>query len=160
MAVAYGTLSNVNQVTTTTTVAGTQSAAAPATVSFVANQVLAGSSVQGSGLDRVSGIVAARSGDTLAVEDATLVSAAGLETFLGGTTTVLMGANTLVTVFGQGGTQLNSTLQVSVGSAIDALPEWPLSSQRTQRYWMPAPVTCAWTPPRHRASSPHKAPVP
>ena len=120
IAVAYGTLSNVNQVTTTTTVAGTQSAAAPATVSFVANQVLAGSSVQGSGLDRVSGIVAARSGDTLAVEDATLVSAAGLETFLGGTTTVLMGANTLVTVFGQGGTQLNSTLQVSVGSAIDA----------------------------------------
>jgi hypothetical protein len=74
----------------------------------------------GSGLDRVSGIVAARSGDTLAVEDATLVGAAGLETFLGGTTTVLMGANTLVTVVGQGGTQLNSTLQVSVGSAIDA----------------------------------------
>ena len=31
-----------------------------------------------------------------------------------------MGANTSVTVFGQGGTQLNSTLQVSVGSAIDA----------------------------------------
>src|SRR3984957_11952773 len=120
LAVAYGTLTNVNQITTTTTVTGAQSAATPTTVSFVANQVLAGSSVQGSGLDRVSGIVAARSGDTLAVEDATLVSAAGLETFLGGTTTVLMGANTVVTVFGQGGTQLNSTLQVSVGSAIDA----------------------------------------
>jgi hypothetical protein len=120
LAVAYGTLTNVNQITTTTTVTGSQSAATPTTVSFIANQVLAGSSVQGSGLDRVSGIVAARSGDTLAVEDATLVSAAGLETFLGGTTTVLMGANTLVTVFGQGGTQLNSTLQVSVGSAIDA----------------------------------------
>ena len=120
LAVAYGTLTNVNQITTTTTVTGSQSAATPATVSFIANQVLAGSSVQGSGLDRVSGIVAARSGDTLAVEDATLVSAAGLETFLGGTTTVLMGANTVVTVFGQGGTQLNSTLQVSVGSAIDA----------------------------------------
>ena len=91
LAVAYGTLTNVNQITTTTTVTGAQSAATPTTVSFVANQVLAGSSVQGSGLDRVSGIVAARSGDTLAVEDATLVSAAGLETFLGGTTTVLHG---------------------------------------------------------------------
>src|ERR1700722_4923087 len=120
LAVAYGALTNVNQITTTTTVTGTQSAATPATVSFIANQILAGSSVQGSGLDRVSGIVAARSGDTLAVEDATLVSAAGLETFLGGTTTVFMGANTVVTVFAQGGTQLNSTLQVSVGSAIDA----------------------------------------
>src|ERR1700722_3474380 len=120
LAVAYGTLTNVNQITTTTTVTGTQNAATPATVSFIANQILAGSSVQGSGLDRVSGIVAARSGDTLAVEDATLVSAAGLETFLGGTTTVFMGANTVVTVFAQGGTQLNSTLQVSVGSAIDA----------------------------------------
>jgi hypothetical protein len=120
LAVAYGTLTNVNQITTTTTVTGTQSAATPTTVSFLANQVLAGSSVRGSSLDRVSGIVAARSGDTLAVEDATLVSADGLETFLGGTTTVFMGANTVVTVFGQGGTQLNSTLQVSVGSAIDA----------------------------------------
>lgn len=120
LAVAYGTLTNVNQTTTTTTVTGTQSAAVPATVSFVASQILTGSSVQGSGLDRVSGVVAARSGNTLAVEDATLVSAAGVETFLGGTTTVFMGANTLVTVFGQGGTQLNSTLQVSVGSVIDA----------------------------------------
>jgi hypothetical protein len=120
LAVVYGTLTNVNQIAATTTVTGTQSAATPNTVSFLANQVLAGSSVQGSGLDRVTGIVAARSGDTLAVEDATLVGAAGLETFLGGTTTVLMGANTVVTVFGQGGTQLNSTLQVSVGSAIDA----------------------------------------
>ncbi len=120
LAVAYGTLTNVNQITTTTTVTGAQSTATPTTVSFIASQVLAGSSVQGSGLDRVSGVVAARSGDTLAVEDATLVSAAGCDTFLGGTTTVLMGANTVVTVFGQGGTQLNSTLQVSVGSAIDA----------------------------------------
>ncbi|MHB8477808.1 MAG: beta strand repeat-containing protein [Steroidobacteraceae bacterium] len=131
LTVAYGILANDNQITLTTTAGGTQSiattaaggtqsSATPNTVSFFANQVLAGSSVQGSGLDRVSGIVAARSGNTLAVEDATLVSAAGIETFLGGTTTVLMSANTLVTVFGQGGTQLNSTLQVSVGSAIDA----------------------------------------
>jgi hypothetical protein len=131
LAVAYGTLTNVNQITTTTTVTGTQSAATPATVSFVATQVLAGSSVQGSGLDRVSGVVAARSGNTLAVEDATLVSAAGVETFLSGTTTVFMGANTVVTVFGQGGTQLNSTLQVSVGSAIDAFGVATLESADT-----------------------------
>jgi hypothetical protein len=117
-AIAYGTLANVDPVATTT-VSG-QTSATPATVSFVASQVLAGGSVQGSGLDRVSGTVAARSGGTLALEDATLVGADGLETFLGGTTTVLMGANTLVTVFGQGGTQLNDTQQVSVGSVIDA----------------------------------------
>jgi hypothetical protein len=118
LAIAYGTLTNVDAVVTTTTVG--QTSATPATVSFVASQVLAGGSVQGSGLDRVSGVVAARSGGTLALEDATLVGDDGLETFIGGTTTVLMGANTLITVFGQGGTQLNDTQQVSVGSVIDA----------------------------------------
>jgi hypothetical protein len=116
-AIAYGTLANVDPVATTT--ASGQTSATPATVSFVASQVLAGGSVQGA-LDRVSGTVAARSGGTLALEDATLVGADGLETFIDGTTTVLMGANTVVTVFGQGGTQLNDAQQVSVGSVIDA----------------------------------------
>jgi hypothetical protein len=129
LAIAYGTLSNVNPVATTT--ASGQTSATPATVSFVASQVLAGGSVQGSGLDRVSGTVAARSGDTLALEDATLVGADGLETFIGGTTTVLMGANTLVTVFGQGGTQLNDALQVSVGSVIDAFGVASVASSDT-----------------------------
>jgi hypothetical protein len=113
----YCTLASANQATTTT--AGGQNTA-PATVTFFADQILAGSSVQVSGLDRVSGIVAARSGNTLAVEDATMVGADGSDTFIGGTTTVLIGSNTLVTVFGQGGTQVNSPQQISVGSAIDA----------------------------------------
>jgi hypothetical protein len=129
LAIAYGTLTNVDPVATTT--ASGQTSATPATVSFVASQVLAGGSVQGSGLDRVSGTVAARSGGTLALEDATLVSADGLETFIGGTTTVLMGANTLVTVFGQGGTQLNDALQVSVGSVIDAFGVASVASSDT-----------------------------
>ena len=70
----------------------------------------------------MSGIVLARSGDIVAVEDATLVGADGTDTFLGGTTTVILGPNTLVTVFGQGGggTVLNGPQQVSVGSTIDA----------------------------------------
>ncbi len=129
LAIAYGTLTNIDPVATTT--ASGQTGATPATVSFVASQVLAGGSVQGSGLDRVSGTVAARSGGTLALEDATLVGADGLETFIGGTTTVLMGANTLVTVFGQGGTQLNDALQVSVGSAIDAFGVASVASSDT-----------------------------
>src|SRR5450631_2108979 len=112
LAVAYGTLA-----TQTTTAGGTQSTA-PATVAFFADQILAGSSVEATGLDRVSGIVTARSGSTLAIEDATMVGADGRATFIGGTTTVLMGANTLVTVFGQGGTQINSPQQVSVGATI------------------------------------------
>ena len=114
LAVAYGTLA------TQTTTAGATQSTAPATVAFFADQILAGSSVEATGLDRVSGIVTARSGNTLAIEDATMVGADGRDTFIGGTTTVLMGANTLVTVFGQGGTQINSPQQVSVGSTIDA----------------------------------------
>ncbi len=90
------------------------------TVTFTAAQVLAGGSVQGSGLDRISGIVSGRSGNTLSIEDGTLVYAAGGETFIAGTTTVNMGPNTVVTVFGQGGAEINSTLAVSVGSTIDA----------------------------------------
>ncbi len=42
------------------------------TVNFSASQVLAGSSVQGEGFDRVSGIVTGRSGDTLTIDEGTL----------------------------------------------------------------------------------------
>ena len=109
-AVAYTTMTAANSATTTT-----------ASALFTATQVLAGSSVQAAGLeDRVSGIVLARSGGIVAIEDATLVGADGTDTFLGGTTTVIMGPNTLVTVFGQGGTEINGPQQVSVGSVIDA----------------------------------------
>jgi len=122
LTVAYGTLTATDATTTeaTTTVDGTEETTTSTTVTFSATQVLAGSSVQGAGLDRISGTVAARSGNTLAIEDGTLVTADGSEIFIGGTTTVNMGPNTLVTVYGQGGSETNSLQQVSVGSVIDA----------------------------------------
>jgi hypothetical protein len=121
-AVAYGTMTAANSATTTSAAASaTTTTASPTGELFTATQVLAGSSVQAAGLeDRVSGIVLARSGGIVAIEDATLVGADGTDTFLGGTTTVIMGPNTLVTVFGQGGTEINGPQQVSVGSVIDA----------------------------------------
>jgi hypothetical protein len=120
VAVAYGTLATADATTTTTSADGTQTTATSTNVTFAATQVLAGSSVQGSGLDRVSGVVAARSATTLSIEDGTLVAADGTETFLGGTTIVTMSANTLVTVFGQSVPEINGPQQVSVGSSIDA----------------------------------------
>jgi len=118
LTVVYGTLASVDAVTTATS--GTTGAATSTNVSFIAAQVLAGGSVQGAGLDRVSGIVSARSGNTLAIEDATLIGNDGSDTFIGGTTFVNIGPNTLVTEFGQGTLQANSPQQISVGSSIDA----------------------------------------
>lgn len=118
LAVAYGTLTTAQQ-STTTTAAGTASTASTSLVTFTATQVLAGSSVQGSGLDRVTGIVSARNGNTLAVEDCTLVANDGTETFLPGTTFVLLSPATAVTVLGQYG-EIATAQQVSVGSSIDA----------------------------------------
>jgi hypothetical protein len=126
MAVAYGTLTTDQSITTTTagaasttTVYGTASTTTTsAKVTFTATQVVAGSSVQGGGLDRVTGIVSARIGNTLSVEDAALLANDGTETFLGGTTFVILGPDTHVTVFGQ--STVNNPQQVSVGSSIDA----------------------------------------
>lgn len=119
LTVAYGALVTADA-TTTTTVNGVASTSTSSNVSFTASQVLAGSSVQGGGLDRVSGVVAGRSGNTLIVADATLVGDDGVEAFIGGTTTVNLDAATLVTVFGQGAGEFNTLQQISVGSAIDA----------------------------------------
>jgi hypothetical protein len=119
LTVAYGTLASSDAITTTTTADGTTSSSSSTNVTFTATQVLAGSSVQGAGLDRVSGIVSARSGDTLSVEDATLVANDGTESFIGGTTFINVGPNTLVTEFGQDITEI-SPQQISVGSSIDA----------------------------------------
>jgi hypothetical protein len=119
LTVAYGTLTSTNAVTTATS-GGTSSTTTATNVIFTAAQVLAGGSVQGAGLDRVSGIVSARSGNTLALEDATLVGNDGSDTFIGGTTFVNLGPGTLVTVFGQLAPQTNSPQQISVGSTIDA----------------------------------------
>jgi hypothetical protein len=68
----------------------------------------------------VSGIVSARNGTTLTIEDATLIGIDGANTFLPGTATVQVSANTVVTVAGQGVAQANSIAQISVGSSIRA----------------------------------------
>ena len=120
--VAYGTLTAADQIVTTNTdgVTSTTSGGGSSTVTFLATQILAGSSVQGSGLDRVSGVVLARSGDALAVEDGTLIANDGTVSFIAGTTTVIMGANTLITAVGPNSAGINGLQQVSVGSVIDA----------------------------------------
>jgi hypothetical protein len=119
LTVAYGVLVTADA-TTTTTVNGVASTSTSSNVSFTASQVLAGSSVQGGGLDRVSGVVAGRSGNTLVLADATLIGNDGVEAFVGGATTVDLDPATLVTVFGQGEGEFNTLQQISVGSAIDA----------------------------------------
>jgi hypothetical protein len=129
LAVTYGTLTSSSTTSTTDngvsttepdgTVSSTVSTTT-STVTFAASQVLAGSSVQGSGFDRVTGVVTARSGNTLGIEDATLIANDGSNSFIPGTTVVNLGANTLVTVFGQNTATFISPLQISVGSTIDA----------------------------------------
>jgi hypothetical protein len=119
---ATGTDTTTTTGTTTTdatdTTTGTVSAST--NVSFTASQVLAGSSVQGSGFDRVSGIVTARSGNVLTIEDGTLLANDGSNSFLSGTATIDIGASTAVSTFGQGSPQSNATPQISVGSLIFA----------------------------------------
>ncbi len=124
------TLTTTNGVSTcsdgsTPTSTGTASATSTSTtgatsVSFSATQVLAGSSVDGSGFDRISGVVSARSGDTLTIEDGTLVSNGGENTFIPGSAIVTIGPNTAVTQFGAGSPQSNGTPLISVGSSITA----------------------------------------
>jgi hypothetical protein len=119
MTVTLGTMTS-NSSTSTTTSNGTTTTSTATNVTYAATQVLAGSSVQSSSLDRVSGIVSARSGNTLTVEDATLLGIDGTNTFMSGTATVKVGASTLVTVLGQGSTGTNTIAQISVGSLIYA----------------------------------------
>jgi hypothetical protein len=90
------------------------------TVTFSASQVLVDGSVQGVALARVSGTVSARSGNTLGIEEATLVQNGGTVTLVPGTTIVNVGPSTLVTFFGQGVEDAISAQQISVGSVVDA----------------------------------------
>jgi hypothetical protein len=115
MAVSYGTLSATDTITDTTAAATSAS-----NVTFNATQVLAGSSVQAAGIDRVTGVVTSRSGNVLGVEAATLVGADGSDTFIPGATLITLGANTVVTTFGQTGADFLTTQQISVGAVIDA----------------------------------------
>jgi hypothetical protein len=119
MTVTLGTMTSSSSTSTATT-NGTTTTSTTTDVTYAATQVLAGSSVQISNLDRVSGIVTARSGNTLTVEDATLIGIDGTNTFMSGTATVNVGASTLVTVLGQGSTGNNTIAQISVGSLIYA----------------------------------------
>jgi trimeric autotransporter adhesin len=117
--ITYGTLTS-STTTTTTTTGGTSSTSTSTEVSFSASQVLAGTSAQSSSFDRVTGVVTARSGDTVTVDDGTLVSADGTNTFLTGTATIVVGSSTVVTLIGQGTSETNTIAQISVGSKIDA----------------------------------------
>jgi hypothetical protein len=90
------------------------------TVSFSATQVIAGSSVQGGGFDRVSGIVTGRSGNTFTIDDGTLLTNGGTNTLVFGTTTVTVGANTQVTEFGEATTDSTGIAQISIGSLVYA----------------------------------------
>jgi len=115
LAVSYGTLSATDTITDTTAAATSAS-----NVTFNATQVLAGSSVQAAGVDRVTGVVMSRSGNVLSVEAATLVGADGSDTFIPDATIITVGANTVVTTFGQTGADSLTTQQISVGAVIDA----------------------------------------
>ena len=88
-------------------------------VTFTASQVLVDGIGTGVASDRVTGIVSARSGNTMGIEDATLIQNNGTSTFVPGTTIVNVGPNTLVTFFGEGAVESISPLQISVGSAVE-----------------------------------------
>ena len=104
----------------TPTIPTAPTSTATSSVTFAASQVLVDGAVQGVGLGRLSGTVSARSGDTLGIEDATLIQAGGTVTFLPGTSIVNVGPNTLVTFFGQGVAAAISPQQISIGSVIEA----------------------------------------
>jgi hypothetical protein len=105
--------------------ASTPSAAAMA---YTISQVLAGSSVEGGGFDRVTGSVSARSGDTLTLENAALRGNDGTESLLPGTSVVRLGASTLITLFGAGAADLVGPGQISVGSRIEAFGNFASAS--------------------------------
>jgi hypothetical protein len=106
--------------TTPTPIVTTPTSTTASTVTFSASQILVDGSLQGVGLARLSGTVAARSGNTLALEDATLIQNGGTPSLVPGTTLVNVGPSTVVTFFGQGVEDAISSQQISVGSVIQA----------------------------------------
>jgi hypothetical protein len=90
-------------------------------LTFSATQVLAGTSVQGGGFDRLTGVVLARSGDTLTLGPATQLTNAGADSFVTDTATVVVGSATAVTLPSQSSSSVTNTAQqLSIGSIIDA----------------------------------------
>jgi hypothetical protein len=120
MTVTLGTLASTTSSTTTTAADGTTTTSTSSNLSFSATEVLAGTSASSASFDRISGVITARSGNTFIIEDATLVAIDGSNTFLAGSATVTVGPNTLVNLDGQGGTELNTVQQLSVGSFVRA----------------------------------------
>jgi hypothetical protein len=116
----FGTLTSSDTAATADAATTTTAATTTATVTFTASQVFVDSVAQGIDLAKVSGVVGARSGNTIGIEDATLVQEGGAETLVPGTTIVAVGPNTSVTFFGQTTAQVISPQQISVGSVIEA----------------------------------------
>jgi hypothetical protein len=119
---ATGALTCADGSTLTTTAEGdddTESGTAT-TVNFSATEVLAGSSVQGGGFDRVSGIVTGRSGDTLTIDEGTLLTNEGTNSLVAGTATIKLGTNTQVTQFGAASVESGGITDISVGSLVYA----------------------------------------
>lgn len=116
----FGTLTATDTASAADPTATTTAAASTSTLTFTASQVFVDSSAQGVALARVSGVVAGRSGNTLGIEDATLVQNNAADTLVPGTTILNIGPKTLVTFFGQQVAQVISPQQISVGSVIEA----------------------------------------
>jgi hypothetical protein len=102
-------------------------------LTFTANRVLAGTSLEGGGLDHLSGTVIARTGNTLTVRGAHMQDHDngddhdnggdhdGNDNFMAGNSTVTIAAATAVTAQGQGSaTPAHTIAEISVGSLIDA----------------------------------------
>jgi hypothetical protein len=125
-AAAYGTFTSGSSSTTTTTntasgTTDTTGSTSSQDVSFSASSILAGSSVQGSDFDRITGVVTAVSGNAATVSGATLLTKAGDAEYVSGTTTVTLGAGTAVTIPQQSSASVtNTTAQISVGSVVNA----------------------------------------
>jgi hypothetical protein len=90
---------------------------------FTATSVLAGTSVQGGGLDHLLGNVVARTGNTLTVHGARMDDRDGKadDNFVAGNSTVTIADKTAVTAQGQSSaTPAHAVAEISVGSLIDA----------------------------------------
>ena len=98
----------------------TPASTSTSTVTFTASQVLVDGSVQGVGLARVSGTVAARSGNTLGLEEATLIQNGSTPDPGSGHDPRQRGPQHLGHFFRPGVEEAISTQQISVGSVIDA----------------------------------------
>ena len=88
--------------------------------SFLANRVLAGTSVADTSLDHISGNVIARSGNVLTVHGAQMDGHDGSDEFVPGDSTVTIAAATAVTTEGQASaTPVHSIAEISVGSRVE-----------------------------------------